>query len=109
MVASFDRLPSPFISCDLGALPPSGWSELSLFRLLVFRLGEKVSDCITVVAIEDLDVMEDLRIRSRMAESARTRLVKRAVEDSVPEKDQSGTKMIAAGVYLLSVTDPTFA
>lgn len=63
MVASFDRLPSPFISCDLGALPPSGWSELPLFRLLVFRLGEKVSDCITVVAIEDLDVMEDLRIR----------------------------------------------
>jgi hypothetical protein len=44
-----------------------------------------------------------------MAESARTRLVKRAVEDSVPEKDQSGTKMIATGVYLLSVTDPTFA
>jgi hypothetical protein len=37
------------------------------------------------------------------------RLVKLSAGEPVPEKSQRCTNIIAAGVYLLSVSDPTFA
>lgn len=63
----------------------------------------------TVVAIEARDVIERSEQRFCITGNTGIRLVKPSVDGVVPEKGQRCTKMIAAGVHLLSVNDSTVA
>jgi hypothetical protein len=63
----------------------------------------------TVVVIEAQDVIKRVSNRAIVGQKGPgSDSSKLLANEPVPEKRQSGTKMIAAGVYLLSVTDPTF-